>query len=115
MTARSRADRMDWRFQSSPLRWLVVLVLLAVMAALARPPRSAHSVALRTGLTIAEVEKLLAHALKSAWIDGQNHLTDMGYAELEQLKVKQTPFPLSPTREDNYCPNQLRAPVESHS
>jgi hypothetical protein len=26
---------MDWRFQSSPLRWLVVLVLLAVMAALA--------------------------------------------------------------------------------
>lgn len=89
--------------------------LVAVMAALAHPPRSAHSVALRTGLTIAEVEKLLAHALKSAWIDGQNHLTDMGYAELEQLKVKQTPFPLSPTREDNYCPNQLRAPVESHS
>lgn len=89
--------------------------LVAVMAALAHPPRSAHSVALRTGLTIAEVERLLTHALKSAWIDGQNHLTDMGHAELEQLKAKRTSSPLSTTREDNYCPKQLRAPLGSHS
>jgi hypothetical protein len=89
--------------------------LVAVMAAIAHPPRSAHSVALRTGLTIAEVDWLLAHALKSAWIDGQNRLTDTGHAELEQLKVKRVPSPLAPTSEDGYCPKQLRAPVGSHS
>ncbi|WP_066591793.1 phosphoribosyltransferase-like protein [Sphingomonas pruni] len=89
--------------------------LAAAMAALAHPPRTAHSVALRTGLTIAEVERLLGKALKSGWVDGLNRLTDMGHAELEQLRVTRPLLPLSPTLKDDYCPKQLRAPVGSHS
>ena len=90
-------------------------LLAAFMAALAHPPRTAHSVALRTGLTIAEVDRLLAKALKSGWVDGMNRLTDMGHAELEQLRTQRTPRPLSPALKDDYCPKQLRAPVGSHS
>lgn len=90
-------------------------LLAAFMAALAHPPRTAHSVALRTGLTIVEVDRLLAKALKSGWVDGMNRLTDMGHAELEQLRAQRTPRPLSLTLKDDYCPKQLRAPVGSHS
>ncbi len=89
--------------------------LVAVMAALARPPRTTNSVALRTGLTITEVDVSLAEALKFGWVDGKSRLTDTGQSELEQLKTKRTPTPLFTSREDDYCPEQLRAPVGSHS
>ena len=88
---------------------------VAVLAAAARPPRTASRIALKTGLTLDEVEQVFAEALKHGWVDGRNRLTDAGQGELEQLRKPQHSVSLPIETEDFYCPKQLRAPMGSHS
>lgn len=84
--------------------------LVAVLASLSHPPRTGAKVALRTGLTLNEVEKFLAKALGSGWIDGANRLTDQGHAELESLRKASEQKQLPEAEVSHYCPAQLRAP-----
>jgi hypothetical protein len=87
--------------------------LVIVLAALGRPPRAYDKIALKTRLTLLEVEQVMSIALKHGWIDGNNQLTEAGQAELNRLR-KPTPriLPLTIAPPDQYCPKKLRAPVK---
>jgi hypothetical protein len=90
--------------------------LVVLMAALGQSPRNSMTIALRTGLTLAEVDGLLLMASKNGWTDGRNRLTDVGHAELHHLKgLGNVIVPLPTAVAEDYCPFQLRAPAGAFS
>lgn len=86
-------------------------LLMLVLAALTRGPRFNEAVAGKTGLTIAEVRKLVADAYSVAWIDNERRLTDEGHRQLEYARLWR-PEKSSVVFEVNepYYPKALRAP-----
>lgn len=87
--------------------------LVSVLAALSHPPRTTAHISLKTGLTLREVDDFLAHALKNAWVDGNNRLTDHGHNELRSLGQPDRIIDLPRESDLPYCPVQLRAPQVS--
>jgi hypothetical protein len=86
-----------------------------VLAALARSPRTRSVVALRTGLTMYEVDQLLERARRQGWIDDGFRLTDQGQSELAAARGRGSSEPLQPTAKTLYFPTALRAPVSPSS
>ncbi|MDP1872901.1 hypothetical protein [Phenylobacterium sp.] len=84
--------------------------MLLVLAALSRPPREAETISRKTGLTVLEVEAALKKALKNEWVDGENRLTDLGHAELNQARKCPDAAPLPPEAPPFYYPSSLRVP-----
>jgi hypothetical protein len=83
--------------------------MLLMLAAASRVPRTAEDIAHRTGLTIMEVEKLLAYALSAGWVSGTNRPTKEGLAELAHARSVPLKQVLPIDSEAYYCPTQLRA------
>ena len=84
--------------------------LLMVLAALGRPPRSIEAISRKSGLTVLEVESALKTALKNEWVDGQHRLTDLGHAQLKQVRKAPGEKPLPSEALPFYYPSWLRAP-----
>lgn len=87
------------------------LKLVLVLAAVAYPPRRVYDLALKTGLTLIDVDRLLAKAFASGLVDAKNRLTDAGISNLGRYRLGQAEsHPLPIAKDLYYCPLQLRAP-----
>jgi len=88
--------------------------ILAVLAALSRPPRDEEVVSRRTGLTILEVRRAIGVALGHDWITDSWQLTEAGQAELANArKEKIAQFTLPEDPDEFYYPKSLRVPLRS--
>lgn len=82
-----------------------------VLTALKRRPRNLLALSSRTGLSVAEVEILLAEAVTSGLLDAQLKLTAAAYNALSYLRTTDSPkLPLPKLNLTPYCPVSLRAP-----
>lgn len=89
-------------------------LLMLVLASLTRGPRFDEAVSGKTGLTIAEVRKLVDDAHSFAWIDDNRRVTDEGYRQLEYAKLwKPAKSPVAFEVSEPYYPQLLRAPRSS--
>lgn len=83
---------------------------LLTLAAARGAPRTPEDIAHRTGLTIMEVERILANALSVGWVSGTNRPTKEGLAELAHARRVSFKQFLPIDSDPYYCPTQLRAP-----
>lgn len=85
-----------------------------VLATLSRGQRGTMVVAVRTGLTTIEVDKVCHDLQALGWIDNQRRLTDAGIGELRHLRSATAKLPQVVDAEapkPMYYPSSLRAPV----
>jgi hypothetical protein len=87
-------------------------LMVALLASLARGPRTDEVLARRTGLTLPEVALYLARGAGAGWIAQDRRLTDAGIGELRHARAYQAPkkFVLPAEPAEPYYPTSLRAP-----
>ncbi len=84
---------------------------MLVLTALKRRPRNALALSGRTGLTLVEVEEIIADARRDGYLDGAMKPTQLAYVALEYLRSSNPPTPPLPkTNVEFYCPKSLRPP-----
>jgi hypothetical protein len=84
---------------------------MLVLTALKRRPRNALALSGRTGLTLVEVEEIIAEARRDGYLDGAMKPTQRAYVALEYLRSSDPPTPPLPkTNGEFYCPKSLRPP-----
>jgi hypothetical protein len=89
-------------------------ILMLVLASLTRGPRLDEALSGKTGLTTAEVRRLVDDAHSFKWIDDNRRVTDEGYRQLEYAKSwRPTKSPLVFDVNEPYYPQLLRAPRSS--
>lgn len=85
--------------------------MVSVLAAMKRTPRHATAASARTGLSVAECERILARARADGFLSAQDRPTKAAYSEFDYLRTKQRPQPrILKTNESPYFPKQLRSP-----
>lgn len=84
---------------------------ILVLAALKRKPRNILAISSRTGLSVAEIEVLLADAISDGFVDAKLKPTILAFSSLIYLRSTDSPRPPLPkTNKTPYCPQSLRAP-----
>lgn len=89
-----------------------------VMAATSRPPRTDDMLAIRTGLTVIEIEGVCRRLMDRGWMTDGRRLTDAGYGQLRHAAGKKGSKLDLPARamvksaERPYYPQSLRSPTE---
>lgn len=92
-------------------------MMLLLMAALGRSPRLSDVLALRTGLTIPEIDQICQKLAKLGWIDRNRRLTDAGLGQLSHAKAKlarkrrRAKAMVVKAEKTPYYPQSLRAPI----
>jgi hypothetical protein len=82
-----------------------------LLTAIKRRPRTPLALSARTGLSVAEVQALIARAQRDGHLDGRLKLTQAAFDTLDYLKTIDPPRPPLPaTNEIPYCPRSLRSP-----
>lgn len=85
--------------------------LVLILAALKRRPRKPIALSARTGLTVAEVDKLVVEAQRKGYVDGQLKLTHLAFDTLAYLREARLPKPPLPMTDNSlYCPQSMRPP-----
>lgn len=103
-----RLARGEWIRRTSHEGRLMILFLAAARTS----PRFDEALARKTGLTIPELNALVANASKSGWIDSERRLTDTGFGQLKHARALRSIVPVLPADpEDPYYPKSLRPPV----
>lgn len=89
-----------------------------VMAATSRPPRTDNMLAIRTGLTVIEIEGVCQRLMALGWMTDGRRLTDAGYSQLrhaartEGSKLNLRDRPMAVSAKQPYYPQSLRPPTE---
>jgi hypothetical protein len=97
------------------LKWSGKIMLL-LMAALSRDPRTDAAISRKMGVPIFEVQRLLNTAKALGWITATRRLTNTGQMALTQLRKKKPEFlPLSFSDRPPYYPQSLRMPEKTSS
>jgi hypothetical protein len=102
----TRLSRGDWIDEATEEGRLMV----ALLAALVRTPRTDRVLAARTGLTLPEVALYLERAEAAGWVGTSRRLTDEGRGELQHARTYSAPraFQLPPEPTEPYYPTSLR-------
>lgn len=88
-----------------------------LMAAAGRPPRTDDMLAIRTGLTVIEIEAVCRRLNDLGWMDDGRRLTDAGYAQLAHAAGKAIAWPdprvrtVAKSAKPPYYPQSLRSPT----
>ena len=88
-----------------------------LMAAVSRSPRTDDMLAIRTGLTVIEIQTECQRLIDLGWMDGGRRLTDAGYGQLTHVRAKEVPRENFHVRtvvksaKPFYYPQSLRSPV----
>jgi len=89
-----------------------------VMAATSRPPHTDEMLAIRTGLTVIEIEDVCRSLIDLGWMTDSRRLTDAGYGQLrhaagtEGNNVDLQAGTMVKSAEPPYYPQSLRSPTE---
>lgn len=89
-----------------------------VMAATSRPPHTDDMLAIRTGLTVIEIEDVCRRLIDLGWMTDGRRLTDAGYGQLRHAvgtdgtKLDPQARTMARSTELPYYPQSLRSPTE---
>lgn len=84
---------------------------MLVLTALKRRPRTLLALSARTGLTVAEVQRIIVNAQSDGFLDAALKPTKLSFDALNYLRSSSIPIlPLPKTNEELYCPASLRPP-----
>lgn len=100
-------DAQRYLADSRGTRWVQTMLVLAAIAEGARTPTT---ISARTRISIQTVGEMLGFARLAGWTGPAHALTELGLAELRNLRRRRATRPILPrSRKMSYYPTQLRA------